>query len=181
MKTTRWSLTLVSLAVLTACDSQPGPNELGVRNGSRKNVQEVEPGAVAFTPKAGQTIYVPAYLSVSISDNPHLFNLAINLSFRNTDQNAAVFVKSVRYYDGDGTLVRDHAPRPLRVGPLASVDFFIKESDKAGGQSACFLVDWIAETAVTDPIVEAVMIGTANTQGVSFTCQGRVLTDRQHP
>lgn len=181
MKTITWSLTLASLAVLTACDAQPGPNDLGVRVGARKKIQEVEPATVAFSPKAGQTIYVPAYSSVSISDNPHVFNLAINLSFRNTDQDATVIVKSVRYYDGDGTLVRNYTPRPIRIGPLASVDFFIKESDKAGGQSACFLVDWIAEDAVTDPIVEAVMIGTANTQGVSFTCQGHVLTDLRHP
>jgi hypothetical protein len=181
MKTIRWSLTLVSLAVLPACDGQPRPANSGDGIGSRKNVREVEPASAAFPPKAGQTIYVAVYSSVSISDNPHLFNLAINLSFRNTDQKAAVIVKSVRYYDGDGTLIRDYTPRPMRVGPLASVDYFIKESDKAGGQSACFLVDWIAEDAVTDPIVEAVMIGTANTQGVSFTCQGRVLADLRRP
>jgi hypothetical protein len=181
MKTARSSLTFVLLALLSACDGQHAATAPRAGPGPRRNVHEIEPASAAFTPKAGQTLYVPAYSSVSISDNPHHFNLAINLSFRNTDRKAAVIVKSIRYHDGDGKLAREYAPKPLRVGPLASADFFVKESDQAGGQSACFLVDWIAEQDVTDPIVESVMVGTANTQGVSFTCHGQVLSDLRHP
>ena len=58
------------------------------------------------------------------------------------------------------------------------MEFFVKESDTSGGVSASFLVEWVAEQAVTAPVVESVMIGTASTQGISFTCPGRVLSDR---
>jgi hypothetical protein len=55
----------------------------------------------------------------------------------------------------------------------------VKESDTRGGVSASFLVEWVAEQSVSAPLVESVMIGTASTQGVSFTCPGRVIDDRR--
>ncbi len=166
---------------LSGCNGQSDESDAGLTASPRVNVKEVEPAQAAFSPKAGQLIYVPVYSAVSVSDRPHLFNVAINFSFRNTDQKSPVILKSARYYDGDGKLLREYAPKPLRIGPLASADFFIKESDKAGGQSACFLLEWIAEESVTNPIAESVMVGTANTQGVSFVCTGRVLSDLAHP
>jgi hypothetical protein len=68
--------------------------------------------------------------------------------------------------------------RPLRVESLAAVEFFVKESDTSGGISASFLVEWLSEKPATSPVVESVMVGTASAQGISFTCPGRVLTDR---
>ena len=55
---------------------------------------------------------------------------------------------------------------------MASAEFFVKESDTRGGVSASFLVEWVAEQSVSDPLVETVMIGTASTQGVSFAYRG---------
>ena len=184
MKTTRALAAAGSLIVsvmLPACGGAGQQDRSGNSSATRKNIQEVDPGAVAFTPKAGQTIYVPVYSAVSISDRPHVFNLAINLSIRNTDLKRPIVLKSARYYDDGGTLVQEFAPRPLKIGALASVHFYVGESDKAGGRGACFLVDWVAEDSVTDALAESVMVGTANTQGVSFTNPGHVLSDLRRP
>ena len=46
------------------------------------------------------------------------------------------------------------------------------EQDKSGGLGANFLVEWVAEQPVYGPVVEAVMIGTAGTQAISFVSTG---------
>ena len=52
---------------------------------------------------------------------------------------------------------------------MATVRYVVKESDKAGGSGANFLVRWQSETAVNPPLVESVMISTASQLGISFT------------
>ncbi len=46
-------------------------------------------------------------------------------------------------------VVRDYLKKPLEIGPMASVEFFVPESDTSGGVSASFLVEWVAAQAVT--------------------------------
>jgi hypothetical protein len=171
-------LATFTLASLTSCGGQqpteihaPGPK-------TRKGVLEVEP-IESSRVVAGQTIYVPAYSSVFTADRAHSFNLAVTLSIRNTDRTHPIVMTSASYYDQDGEVVRDYNTKPLRIAPMASAEFFVKESDTRGGVSASFLVEWVAEQSVSAPLVESVMIGTASTQGVSFTCPGRVLDDRR--
>ncbi len=143
---------------------------------ARKGVVEVKP-IDSSRVVAGQTIYVPAYSSVFTADRAHSFNLAVTLIVRNTDRVNPIVVASASYYDHDGQLVRDYVKKPLRIGPMASIEFFVAENDTSGGASASFLVEWVAEQSVSAPLVESVMIGTASTQGVSFTSPGRVLAD----
>jgi hypothetical protein len=53
----------------------------------------------------------------------------------------------------------------------------IPESDAAGGSGASCVVRWQAERPAAAPVVEAVMIGTRSSQGISFVSQGRVLEE----
>lgn len=152
------------------------PNTPGA-NAPRPGVAEFTLGA-NFHAAAGQTIYVPVYSHVYTSSDARPFELAVTLSARNTDRERPIVVTSVRYHDRDGRLVRDYLKIPLRVAPLASMDFFVSESDTTGGFSASFLLEWVAEEQVSAPVVEAVMIGTASTQGISFTCPGRVVAEK---
>ena len=172
------------LAAGTACDRQPRPDPAPAGRvrapaagpATRRGVDEIE--AVDFRVAAGQTIYVPVYSQVATGDRARPFDLAITLSVRNTDRAHPIVIAAVRYHDQDGQLVRDYAPKPLRLAPLAAAEFFVGERDTRGGRSASFLVEWVAERPVSDPVVEALMIGTASMQGISFTCPGRVIADR---
>ncbi|MGK7877533.1 MAG: DUF3124 domain-containing protein [Xenococcaceae cyanobacterium] len=125
----------------------------------------------------GQTIYVPVYSHIYYLNHQKEYNLATTLSIRNTDLTHAITIEAVNYYDSDGQLVRQYIEDrdPLLLSPLGSTDFFVGVSDKTGGVGANFLVEWKAGDKVTEPIVEAVMIGTAGTQGISFTSPGRVI------
>ena len=123
----------------------------------------------------GQTIYVPIYSEIYYFDKSRTFQLAATLSIRNTDPKNQVIITSVNYYNSQGKIVRKHLDKPLRLQPLASTDFVVSENDQIGGSGANFMVEWIAETKVYEPIVEAIMVGTASQQGISFVSVGRVI------
>ena len=69
----------------------------------------------------------------------------------------------------------------MKLDPLAVTEVVIPERDMAGGSGASFLVEWVAETAVSEPVIESVMIGTMGAQGISFVCPGRVVETLTKP
>jgi Protein of unknown function (DUF3124) len=123
----------------------------------------------------GQLLYVPAYSDIPYLDEKRRYPLAVTLSMRNTDGAQSIIITSVRYFDGEGRLIRTYVEQPLRLGPLASTARVVEERDTQGGTGASFLVEWRAEVPVHAPVVEAVMIGTSGAWGISFTSPGRVL------
>lgn len=125
----------------------------------------------------GQTIYVPAYSEVLIGgteDRTH--RLAVTLAVHNTDLNAPIFIQSARFYDTNGELVREYVDDPIELDPLATTGFFVESRDTVGGWGSNFVIEWVAETPVFEPIVEAVMISTRGNQGISMISLGRVIS-----
>jgi hypothetical protein len=125
----------------------------------------------------GQKIYVPAYSHIYYQNQKRRYPLAVTLSIRNTDEQP-LKVTSTRYVGTEGQVLKEYVETPIRLGPLASLEFFVDEQDKSGGLGASFLVEWVAEQPVYGPVVEAVMVGTAGTQAISFVSTGRVLCHR---
>ena len=126
----------------------------------------------------GQTVYVPVYSHIYVGVKGITYDLAISLSIRNTDPMESITVGSVAYYDADGKLIREHLKSPIQVGPLASVDFFVSETDSTGGLGASFIVKWKSTIKVNAPIIEGVMAGTKSGQGISFSSRGKAIKDR---
>ncbi len=123
----------------------------------------------------GERVYVPIYSHIYFRNSSRDIDLAATLSIRNTDDAEPIRVTAVRYYDNAGALVRRYLDAPRVVGPMASTDFLVEQTDDTGGVGANFIVEWQAARAVTPPVIEAVMIGAASSQGISFVTQGRVL------
>lgn len=172
-------LLLAAVPSLSCGPSGPssGP-PFGPRPGRRDGGTAVTEVGPAETPAEGVgasgTLYVPVYSHVYTDDAARPFDLAVTLALRNTDPLAPRYLTAVRYHDSDGNLVRDYAPRPLRVAPLAAAEFFVPQNDTTGGSSASFLVEWRAAAEGADaPLAEALMIGTSTNQVISFTSQGR--------
>lgn len=133
-----------------------------------------------FKIATGQIIYVPVYSHIYHHNRREIFNLAVTLSIRNTDLTNSLIVTSVRYYDSDGKLVKQYLERPIQLDALASYDFFVNRNDNSGGLGANFIVEWVAQTKISEPIVEAVMIGTDYQQGISFISPGRVIKSQKN-
>ena len=123
----------------------------------------------------GQTIYVPAYSEIYYASDGRTIELAVTLSIHNTDFDQPIIITSVRYYNTQGQLVNEYLQQPRRLEPLASTDFFVEASAQSGGIGTNFIVEWVAEQPVYEPIVETVMLNTSAAQGVSFTSPGRVI------
>lgn len=121
----------------------------------------------------GATMYVPVYSHIYHGNRRRVVNLAATLSVRNTDRAHPIELVSVRYYDSTGQLVQDYAEAPRVLAPLASFDLVVQQDDTRGGSGASFLVVWHAATAVSEPVVEAVMISATASQGISFVSPGR--------
>lgn len=124
-----------------------------------------------------QTIYIPVYSHIYIRDRERTFNLAATLSIRNTDLSNSITLMAVDYYDSEGNLVNEYLEEPVQLAALASTAFVVEEGDLRGGVGANFVVSWQADQSVTRPVVEAVMISTRSTQGISFTSPGRVISE----
>ncbi len=128
----------------------------------------------------GQTVYVAVYSHIYSGDREHPFDLTATLSIRNTDAKHSISLVSVDYYDTDGKMLLRYLKEPLQLRPLGSARYIIRESDRSGGSGAKFLVKWTSDMPVNVPLIESIMIGTKNQQGISFSSRGQVITeDRQ--
>ncbi len=126
---------------------------------------------------SGQTVYVSIYSHIYSGLKARPFDLAAILSIRNTNPNNSITLRSVKYYDSDGKLLKEYLSIPLQLNALVSTRYIITEGDKAGGSGANFIVVWKSDRKVNPPIIEAVMIGTHSGQGISFVSRGQVIKE----
>jgi hypothetical protein len=129
-----------------------------------------------------RTVYVPVYSSIYHSDaSQSMMELAVTVSVRNVSSRQSIVIDHVRYYDSHGRQVREYLATPSELGPLATVEFVVRQRDDAGGPGASFLVQWSGPADVDEPLVEAVMIGHAGSVAYSFTSGGREVKNEPLP
>lgn len=134
--------------------------------------ERAAPEDSASSAAISRAVYVPDYSHIYYGSARTRYPLTTTLSVRNTDPERSITLRSVRYYDTDGTLTRRFLEEPRRLGPLGTADFVVEEHETSGGTGANFIVEWSAERAVSRPVIESVMIGTMSGQGISFTSRG---------
>jgi hypothetical protein len=165
--------------ILTACtaplfDQQPTADSPSTARSHFKEIV-LDEAKITF----GQTVYVPIYSYIYYYDSQkHLINLAATLSIRNTDLRHPIIITAIGYYNTSGQLVEKYLDKPSELSALASADFFIKQNDVTGGLGANFIVEWVAEKTVSQPVIEAVLISTESGRGISLLSPGRVIQQR---
>jgi hypothetical protein len=115
-------------------------------------------------PKASQgSVFVPAsYIELPFTTVDGVKNQIVitRLFVRNTDMNNSITVNSVRFYDPDGSLVKEFLITPITLSPLASISFGANGSTlgvppyPVSGGRPSFIVDWSASAKVNTPIIE---------------------------
>ncbi len=123
----------------------------------------------------GQTVYAAAYSHIYSGNREQQFSLAVTLSIRNTDPQHPITVTAVDYYNSAGKLVEKYLKEPGTLEKMSTIRYVVKESDKAGGSGANFIITWTSRVLVNQPLIETVMIGTQAQQGLSFTSRGQVI------
>jgi hypothetical protein len=126
----------------------------------------------------GQTIYVPSYSHIPHGNfdkrgKPDRMLLSTLLSIRNTDHERPMTLVSAKYYDTDGKLIREYAPKPVEIAPMATIQYMVENKDDTGGSGAKFLVVWKSASPISAPLVETVNAYFFGTQSMAFTATGR--------
>ena len=173
LKQPLWICGAIAAIVVSSCSTQTASRSpVDAENQTSLKAVTVDRGKVVM----GQTLYVPVYSHVyQFRDQEHVMNLSVTLSIRNTDLTHSIVITSVRYYDTNGQLIRQDIKSPVELKPMASTDFFVSADDARGGTGANYIVEWVSEEKVYEPVVEALMINTMGNQGLSFVIPAKVL------
>lgn len=155
-----------TIVVLIAC------GETDVRPNGSASVDTTATASRPYGSEPSRLVYVPVYSHIYHRSARRQMNLTATLSIRNADLHRSFTVRRVDYYDSEGALVRRYVESPITVGPLSSRAFVVEEEDTRGGVGANFIIEWLSEEPVATPVIQAVMITTASTQGISFVTDG---------
>ncbi|MCP9291313.1 MULTISPECIES: DUF3124 domain-containing protein [Gracilimonas] len=127
-----------------------------------------------------QKIYVPIYSDIYVFSGSKRFPLTATLSIRNTSFTDTMYVGKVDYYDSEGNMTKAYLDEPIYMSPLTSVEFVVRSNENIGGAGANFIVDWGAKSRTKNPVIQAVMIGESNQQGISFVTNGIVIEEHNN-
>ena len=121
------------------------------------------------------SFYVPAYSSVSMSQSKLRADFSVTLSIHNTSETRPLVLRRVAYFDTGGKMVENFLKAPVALKPFAAIEVFIAAADVRGGTGANFVVDWAAAGEITEPVIEALMVGGLGSGHYAFISQGRPL------
>ena len=127
----------------------------------------------------GKKLYVPFYSQIYQPEGlGNKLDLRGTLSIRNTSETDKIRITRVQYFNSSGKLVKKCLESKHSVlAPLATTEFGITRQDESGGSGANFIVEWVSEKPVSDPVVEAIMITYSGTHSYGFTSSGRVIEE----
>lgn len=118
------------------------------------------------------TVYVPSYSEIYHQDGNRKFSLTTTLSIRNTDLSRMLYVFNIDYYDSEGKKIRTYLDSTLMLRPQESLEFVVEEKETESGVGANFIVNWGVPDSISQPVIQAVMIGSYEQQGISFVTHG---------
>ncbi|MGE5466885.1 MAG: DUF3124 domain-containing protein [Ignavibacteria bacterium] len=122
----------------------------------------------------GQLVYLPVYShvyygSLDRKGAPSKALLSAMVSIRNTDPKRPIRVKSARYFNTEGKLLREIVSTPTPVPAFGTLEFFIEQHDDSGGSGANFAIAWEADAPVNPPVIEAVHASFEGARSVLFS------------
>lgn len=172
-------LLICACVLLSGCTQQDSA-EIKPPQSWQTHLETIEPSQT-LNPYVEETIYVPIYSHIYHEDDTRFTLLTGTLSIRNTDSTTPIILKSVKYYASDGKLLKDLCPQPVSLGAMATADIVVPRTHSQGGSGANFVVDWIAQKQVSEPLAEAVMISSGSAQDLSFVSRGVVTAHKEQP
>jgi hypothetical protein len=123
------------------------------------------------------TIYVPAYSRVygAAAGSHKLLQLSTTLRIDNTSSTKPLVIERIEFYETSGKLVQSYLSEPMALRPFGTIEIVIPAEDDRGGVASNFIVTWAGTGPISEPLVEAVMIGSENNTSYSFVSPGRPL------
>jgi hypothetical protein len=171
-------LILLTISSLSACGGKESPPGDG-KSGLTFNPGVLKVADAGRNKVSGQVLYVPIYSNIPDRENKR-FDLSAFVAIHNTDLQNQIKITKVLYFNNDGKFVKDFLAAEHALGPLAATNFYIPQSD-TGGTGANFLVEWMADSPVSEPLIESVMLNLEGNRGISFLSKGKVIREIRQP
>ncbi len=128
---------------------------------------------------SGQLLYLPIYSNIPYQIDTVMFDMSAFLAIHNTDLFSRIYLTKVLYFNQNGELVDDFLKKGnITLNPLATKDFYIPYEDQSG-TGANFLVEWVADTLVNEPLFEAVTLCLKPNNSVAVLSQGKILSEKR--
>jgi hypothetical protein len=105
-----------------------------------------------------------------------MFDMSAFVAIHNTDFIYSIRINKVLFFDTEGKLISNYLERDTLLKPLATISYYVPTSDQSG-TGANFILEWVADTLVTEPLIESVMVGFTSGQGVSFISTGKIIRE----
>ena len=165
-------LLLVSIILLSCQPEKKAENLKKMQHPSHQySFVDLNSGAVKYL----ETDYIPVYSDIYHMDGTKRFLLTSTLSVRNTSLTDTVYIFSANYNDSYGKQLRKYIDSTILLKPLESVEFVVEYEEDKGGAGASFIVEWGADKNSNQLLIQAVMTGTSNQQGLSFLTEAKVI------
>ena len=163
------------LALLTVLCAVLLPASLLAQHEAQERLLKPFSAAIAAAPASTVrtgSIYVPAYAQLPVGAGAFNVDLSVTLSIRNTSPKKVLAVRRIEFFDTSGKLIESYLSTPIGVRPYGTVNLFISVMDRRGGSGGNFVVDWGGDTDMSEPIIEAIMLGEFGGRAYSFVSRG---------
>lgn len=169
----KYGLILLAFVLLASCESsEKENNKLKMHHPSHQySFVDLSPDAVNYL----ETDYIPIYSDIYHIDGTKRFLLTSTLSIRNTSLSDTVYVFSANYNDSYGKQLRQYVQSTILLKPLEAIEFVVEYEEDKGGAGASFIVEWGANENDEQLLIQAIMTGTSNQQGLSFSTNAKVI------
>ncbi|MFA0086391.1 DUF3124 domain-containing protein [Vibrio sp. 10N.286.49.B1] len=130
--------------------------------------QQIERASIATASNETVNAYVPVYSHI-YTDGGKPVLLESTLVIRNTDPTHKINIHSIDYYNTNGEIIRQFISEGYELNAMSSAEYLVEKREVKGGAGANFFIRWSNPNNASDPIFEAVMIGSGHDKDISFT------------
>jgi len=168
----RYIFILISFLILTGCTGN-NPEKIKKRShpSHAYNYVDIDTSSLQYL----ETDYVPIYSDIYYNNGTKRYPLTATISIRNISIADSAYLLSAVYYDSYGNRLNDYVDSTFLVSPLESIEFVVEEVENIGGAGANFIIEWGATNYSNQLLIQSIMIGTYEQQGISFTSEAKVI------
>lgn len=123
----------------------------------------------------GQVLYLPVYSNIP-AGSKRKYDVSAFVAIHNTDLNRPISIKKIDFFDTEGKIVRNYITSDQELKPLATRIYTVAKDDQSG-TGANFIVEWIAEQQVSEPLIESVMTDLSGNVVMAFLSPGKVVRE----
>ena len=171
-------LVCLTLVILPSCKEGKKHKSSSEKEQISFDVNSLQQDMTVIRELRGQLLYMPVYSNVPYQIDTMLFNMSAFVAIHNTDLSKNIMLTKVLYFDQDGNIVTDFLKKsPISINPLATKDFYIPYEDQSG-TGANFLIEWVSDLPVSEPLIESVTLCLKPNNTLAVTSQGKVLKEK---